>query len=68
LGSDGLTDGEGTDGSSVGRVGTGVSLSKGRGGSVGLGVKSGRVGCVGLTVGERAVGVAKRSGMITQVR
>ena len=58
MGSDSLSDGEGTDGSSITSVCTSVSLGKGRGGSVGEGEDSWRVGSIGLARGERVVGVA----------
>lgn len=54
-----VTDSEGADRSTISSVGTSVSLSKGRGGTVGLGVDSWWVGGIGVTLGERVVGVAK---------
>jgi hypothetical protein len=60
LGSDGLSDSESSDGSSVTGECTSVSLGEGRGGSSSLGVDSWRVGCIGLTRGERVVGVASK--------
>jgi hypothetical protein len=57
-----LTDSEGTD-RSIGSVGTGISLSKGRGGSVGKRVETWWVGGIGITLGERVVGVAEMSAL-----
>lgn len=45
---------------SVLSVGTSVSLSKSRGGSVRLGVETWRVGGIGIARGERIVGVVSR--------
>ena len=58
MGSHGLSNGEGTDGTAVSGVCTSVSLGESRGGSVGEREDSGWVGCIGLARGEGVVGVA----------
>lgn len=53
-----MSDGESTDGSAIGSVGSGVSLSESRSGTVSEGVESRGVGGIGIALGERVVGVA----------
>ena len=59
-----MSDSESTDGSSITGECTSVSLSEGRGGSIGEREDSWWVGCVGLTRGERVVGVASKLAIV----